>query len=92
MSDSRHIWILSAAILRAAAGRLPGYAAWYGDMDMGVQVDPGQKGRQQAMKSNLTKIIGSHSLRAGIDIRQHFRTQLQSGGLTSGNFVSAICT
>jgi hypothetical protein len=67
----------------------PGMTAWSGDMVMGVQVDPGQKGRQQGLNANLTKIMGSHSLRGGVDFRQHFRTQLQRGGLTSGNFTFA---
>ena len=64
----------------------PGMTHWNGDMYMGVQVDPGTKGRQQALKFNGTHIRGVHSLRAGVDLRQHFRTQLQNGGLTSGAF------
>jgi hypothetical protein len=64
----------------------PGMTHWNGDMYMGVQVDPGIKGRQQALKFNVTHIRGTHSLRGGVDFRQHFRTQLQNGGLTSGVF------
>ena len=33
--------------------------------------------------------MGTHSFRAGIDFRQHFRTQIQNGGFTSGNFTFA---
>jgi hypothetical protein len=64
----------------------PGMTAWSGDMVLGTSVDPGTKGRQQGFKANMTKIMGAHSLRTGIDFRQHFRTQLQNGGYTSGNF------
>jgi len=67
----------------------PGMTAWNGDMVLGVQVDPGPTGRQQALKSNLTHIRGSHSFRAGVDFRQHYRTLIQNGGLTSGNFTFA---
>lgn len=64
----------------------PGMTAWSGDMVLGVAVDPGPTGRQQALKANLSHVRNSHSLRAGIDFRQHYRTLLQNGGLTSGNF------
>ncbi len=64
----------------------PGMTHWNGDMFMGVTVDPGTKGRQQAAKFNLTHVRGVHSFRAGFDTRQHFRTQLQNGGFTSGTF------
>jgi hypothetical protein len=67
----------------------PGMTAWNGDMVLGVQVDPGPTGRQQALKYNLTHIRGSHSIRAGVDLRQHYRTLIQNGGLTSGNFTFA---
>lgn len=67
----------------------PGMTAWNGDMVLGVQVDPGPTGRQQALKYNLTHIRGSHSIRAGVDFRQHYRTLIQNGGLTSGNFTFA---
>ncbi|MFN7939350.1 MAG: carboxypeptidase regulatory-like domain-containing protein [Bryobacteraceae bacterium] len=67
----------------------PGTTHWNGDMFIGTTVDAGQKGRQQAIKFNVTDIRGSHSLRAGVDFRQHFRTQLQNGGFTSGNFTFA---
>src|SRR6478672_8599593 len=52
----------------------PRMTAWSGDMVVGTTVDPGPKGRQQGIKTNLTKVMGSHSFRAGIDFRQHFRT------------------
>jgi hypothetical protein len=64
----------------------PGMTAWSGDMVLGVQVDPGPTGRQQAAKYNLSQVRNRHSLRAGVDFRQHYRTQIQNGGLTSGNF------
>ncbi len=64
----------------------PGMTFWNGDMVMGTAVDPGTKGRQQALKFNATHIRGVHSFRAGVDMRQHFRTQLQNGGFTSGTF------
>ncbi len=67
----------------------PGMTAWSGDMVLGVQVDPGPTGRQQALKYNVTHIRGSHSIRAGVDFRQHYRTLIQNGGLTSGNFTFA---
>jgi len=67
----------------------PGMTAWSGDMVLGVQVDPGPTGRQQALKYNITHIRGSHSIRAGVDMRQHYRTLIQNGGLTSGNFTFA---
>jgi hypothetical protein len=62
---------------------------YWGDANqsfLGTTVDPGPKGRQQGIKTNLTKVWGAHSFRAGIDFRQHFRTQLQNGGFTSGDF------
>lgn len=62
---------------------------YWGDANnnfLSTAVDPGTKGRQQGIKFNTTHIRGSHSLRAGIDFRQHFRTLIQNGGLTSGNF------
>lgn len=64
----------------------PGMTAWSGDMVLGVQVDPGPQGRQQAIKYNISHIRGNHSFRAGADMRQHYATQIQAGGLTSGNF------
>jgi hypothetical protein len=64
----------------------PGMTAWSGDMVLGVAVDAGPTGRQQSAKVNLTHIRDKHSLRAGIDFRQHYRTLLQNGGLTSGAF------
>ena len=64
----------------------PGMTHWNGDMFVGTTVDPGTKGRQQAAKFNITHIRGVHSWRAGVDVRQHFRTQLQNGGFTSGTF------
>ena len=68
----------------------PGMTAWSGDMVVGAAVDPGPTGRQQGMKTNVsTKVTGSHSFRAGVDFRQHFRTQIQNGGFTSGNFTFA---
>jgi hypothetical protein len=59
---------------------------WQGDMIMSVNVDPGTKGRQQGLKFNATQIRGSHTLRGGIDFRQHYRTLVQNGGFTSGSF------
>ncbi|HYO83098.1 MAG TPA: carboxypeptidase-like regulatory domain-containing protein, partial [Bryobacteraceae bacterium] len=64
----------------------PGMTFWNGDMVMGTTVDPGTKGRQQAIKLNVTDIRGAHTLRTGVDFRQHFRTQVQNGGFTSGTF------
>jgi len=64
----------------------PGMTYWGGDMIMSTPVDPGPKGRQQGLRFNVTHIRGSHSLRAGIDFRQHYRTQIQNGGFTSGSF------
>jgi hypothetical protein len=60
--------------------------AWSGDMVLGVQVDAGPQGRQQSVKYNLSHVRNTHSLRAGVDFRQHYRTLIQNGGLTSGNF------
>lgn len=64
----------------------PGMTYWGGDMIVSTPVDPGPKGRQQGLKFNFTQIRGTHSIRAGIDFRQHYRTQIQSGGFTSGSF------
>jgi hypothetical protein len=64
----------------------PGMTAWSGDMVLGVAVDAGPTGRQQSLKSNFTHIRNNHTFKAGIDFRQHYRTLLQNGGLTSGNF------
>jgi hypothetical protein len=64
----------------------PGMTYWGGDMIMSTPVDPGPKGRAQGLKANLTQIRGSHTLRAGLDFRQHYRTQIQNGGFTSGSF------
>lgn len=55
-------------------------------MVLGVPVDAGPTGRQQSLKWNMTQVRGSHTFRGGIDFRQHYRTLLQNGGLTSGNF------
>lgn len=59
------------------------------DSFLSVPLDPGHKGRQQAAKFNFSQVRGSHSLRAGVDFRQHYRTTVLNGGLTSGNFVFA---
>ncbi len=67
----------------------PGMTAWSGDMVLGVTVDPGPQGRQQSLKLNVSQVRNTHSLRAGIDFRQHYRTQIQVGGFTSGNFTFA---
>jgi hypothetical protein len=67
----------------------PGMTAWSGDMVLSTPVDPGNQGRQQALKFNVSHIHNAHSLRAGIDFRQHYRTQIQNGGFTSGNFTFA---
>ena len=67
----------------------PGMTAWSGDMVLSTTVDPGPQGRQQALKANLTQIRGAHSVRFGGDFRQHYRTQIQNGGFTSGNFTFA---
>jgi hypothetical protein len=64
----------------------PGMTYWGGDMIMSTPVDPGPKGRAQGLKFNLTQVRGSHTLRAGADLRQHYRTQIQNGGFTSGSF------
>lgn len=64
----------------------PGMTYWGGDMIMSTTVDPGPKGRQQGLKFNATHIRGSHSFRGGVDFRQHYRTQIQNGGFTSGRF------
>jgi len=67
----------------------PGMTAWSGDMVLSTTVDPGAKGWQRSLKYNVTHIRNAHSLRGGIDFRQHHRTQLRSGGFTSGNFTFA---
>ncbi|MBI4910448.1 MAG: carboxypeptidase regulatory-like domain-containing protein [Acidobacteria bacterium] len=67
----------------------PGMTAWSGDMVLSTTVDAGPTGRQQALRVNGTHIRGTHSLRAGIDFRQHYRTLQQNGGFTSGNFTFA---
>jgi hypothetical protein len=64
----------------------PGMPYWGGDMIVSTPVDPGPKGRQQGLKFNVTQIRGSHTLRGGIDFRQHYRTLIQNGGFTSGSF------
>lgn len=53
---------------------------------MSTNVDPGPIGRQQGLKYNISQVRGSHSMRAGIDFRQHYRTNVQNGGFTSGQF------
>ena len=67
----------------------PGMTYWGGDMIMSTNVDPGPIGRQQGLKYNISHIRGSHSLRGGIDFRQHYRTNIQNGGFTSGQFTFA---
>ncbi len=64
----------------------PGMTAWSGDMVLSTSVDPGPKGWQQGVKFNASHIRNAHSLRAGIDFRQHNRTLVRNGGYTSGNF------
>jgi len=67
----------------------PGMVAWSGDMVLSTPVDPGAQGRQQSAKFNVTHIRGSHSIKTGLDLRQHYRNNIQNGGLTSGNFTFA---
>ena len=67
----------------------PGMTYWGGDMIMSTNVDPGPIGRQQGLKYNVSHVRGAHSLRAGIDVRQHYRTNIQNGGFTSGQFTFA---
>ena len=67
----------------------PGMTYWGGDMIMSTNVDPGPIGRQQGLKYNVSHVRGAHSLRAGIDFRQHYRTNIQNGGFTSGQFTFA---
>ncbi|MGH9722248.1 MAG: carboxypeptidase regulatory-like domain-containing protein [Bryobacteraceae bacterium] len=67
----------------------PGMTAWSGDMVLSTTVDPGPTGRQQGLKFNVSQVRNAHSLRAGVDFRQHYRTQIQNGGFTSGNFAFA---
>ncbi|MCL6545288.1 MAG: carboxypeptidase-like regulatory domain-containing protein [Bryobacteraceae bacterium] len=67
----------------------PGMTAWSGDMVLSTSVDAGTKGWQRVVRSNLTHIRGSHTLRGGFELRHHFRNQLQPGGFTSGNFTFA---
>jgi hypothetical protein len=67
----------------------PGMTAWSGDMVLSTTVDPGPKGWQKSLKSNVTHVRNAHSLRAGIDFRQHNRTLVRNGGFTSGNFTFA---
>ena len=67
----------------------PGMTYWNGDMIVSVPLDPGHKGRQQSAKFNFTQIRGAHSLRAGVDFRQHYRNTVVNGGYTSGNFTFA---
>lgn len=64
----------------------PGMAAWSGDMVLSTPVDSGPTGRQQSLKFNYSRVQNTHSLKAGIDFRQHYRTLLQNGGFTSGDF------
>jgi hypothetical protein len=49
----------------------PGMPYWGGDMILSVPLDPGHHGRQQSVKFNFSQVRGSHSLRAGVDLRQH---------------------
>jgi hypothetical protein len=67
----------------------PGMPYWGGDMILSVPLDPGHKAQQRSVKFNFTQIRGSHSLRAGIDFRQHYRNTVVNGGFTSGNFTFA---
>lgn len=64
----------------------PGMTYWGGDMVLSTPVDAATKGNQRGLKFNISHIRNTHSFRAGADFRQHYRTQLQTGGLTSGNF------
>jgi hypothetical protein len=67
----------------------PGMTTWEGTLGLGTTVDGGATGRQQALKANLSHVRGNHSFRGGIDFRQHYRTLIQNGGFTSGNFTFA---
>jgi hypothetical protein len=67
----------------------PGMTAWSGDMVLSTTVDPGAKGYKKGAKFNVTQVRGAHTLRGGVDYRQHNRTNLQNGGFTSGNFTFA---
>ena len=64
----------------------PGMTAWSGDMIMSTSVDPGTKGYQRIFKATAGHIRTAHSLQTGFELRHHYRTQLQPGGFTSGNF------
>lgn len=67
----------------------PGMTAWSGDMVLSTPVDAGPQGRQQSLKYNLSHVRNAHTFRVGTDLRQHYRTLIQTGGLTSGNFTFA---
>lgn len=67
----------------------PGMTYWNGDMILSVPLDQGHHGWQQSAKFNFSQVRGSHSLRAGVDLRQHYRTAVVNGGFTSGNFTFA---
>ena len=67
----------------------PGMTAWSGDMVLSTPVAAGEQGRQHMLKFNVSHVRNAHSLRAGIDFRQHHRTLRQVGGFTSGNFTFA---
>jgi hypothetical protein len=67
----------------------PGMTAWSGDMIMSTSVDAGTKGYQRMFKGLVSHIRNAHSLQGGFELRHHYRTQLQPGGYTSGNFAFA---
>lgn len=67
----------------------PGMTAWLGDMPMSTSVHPGPKGWQRIGRANLMHVRNVHTLRAGVEVRHHYRNQVRTGGFTSGNFAFA---
>jgi hypothetical protein len=61
----------------------PGMTAWSGDMVLGVAVDAWSDRTAAELTVQSLARSQQHSFRAGIDFRQHYRTLLQNGGLTS---------
>ncbi|MGI8992502.1 MAG: carboxypeptidase regulatory-like domain-containing protein [Bryobacteraceae bacterium] len=64
---------------------LAGYY-FYNGASFGRALSPYPKVRSQGLKTNISHIFGSHTVRAGIDFRGQIRNDAGANGYSSGNF------
>jgi len=64
---------------------LPGYY-FYNGANFGRALASYPKVRSQSIKSNLSHVTNKHTIRGGIDFREHIRNDSGANGNSSGNF------